>query len=36
MLGEPELGGLTRAVVGAAEGAFFGFGLALGLTRRPR
>jgi DNA-binding winged helix-turn-helix (wHTH) protein len=36
MLGEPELGALTRAVVGAGEGAFFGFGLALGLTRRPR
>jgi DNA-binding winged helix-turn-helix (wHTH) protein len=35
MLGEPELGGLTRAVIGAGEGAFFGFGLALGLTRRP-
>jgi hypothetical protein len=36
MLGEPELGRLTRAVIGAGEGAFFGFGLALGLTRRPR
>jgi DNA-binding winged helix-turn-helix (wHTH) protein len=35
MLGEPELGWLTRAVIGAGEGAFFGFGLALGLTRRP-
>jgi DNA-binding winged helix-turn-helix (wHTH) protein len=35
MLGEPELGQLTRAVIGAGEGAFFGFGLALGLTRRP-
>jgi DNA-binding winged helix-turn-helix (wHTH) protein len=35
MLGEPELGRLTRAVIGAGEGAFFGFGLALGLTRRP-
>jgi DNA-binding winged helix-turn-helix (wHTH) protein len=36
MLGEPEMGRLTRTVVGAGEGAFFGFGLALGLTRRPR
>jgi hypothetical protein len=36
MLGEPELGPLSRAVIGAYEGAFFGFGLALGLTRRPR
>ena len=35
MLGEPELGPLSRAVIGAYEGAFFGFGLALGLTRRP-
>ena len=36
MLGEPELGPLSRAVIAAYEGAFFGFGLALGLTRRPR
>jgi hypothetical protein len=35
LLGEADLGPLTRAVVGAYEGAFFGFGLALGLTRRP-
>jgi DNA-binding winged helix-turn-helix (wHTH) protein len=35
MLGEPELGPLSRAVIGGYEGAFFGFGLALGLTRRP-
>jgi hypothetical protein len=34
MLGEPEMGPLSRAVIGAYEGAFFGFGLALGLTRR--
>jgi len=33
--GEPDFGPLTRAVIGAGEGAFFGFGLALGLTRRP-
>ena len=36
LLGEPELGPLSRAVIGAYEGALFGFGLALGLTRRPR
>jgi len=35
MLGEPEMGPLSRAVIGAYEGALFGFGLALGLTRRP-
>jgi len=36
MLGEPELGPLSRAIIGAYEGALFGFGLALGLTHRPR
>lgn len=36
MLGEPEMGPLSRGVIGAYEGALFGFGLALGLTRRPR
>jgi len=36
MLGEPEMGPLSRAVIGAYEGGLFGFGLALGLTRRPR
>ena len=35
MLGEPELGPLSRSVIAAYEGAFFGFGVALGLTRRP-
>ncbi len=35
MLGEPELGPLSRTIIGAYEGGFFGFGLALGLTRRP-
>jgi DNA-binding winged helix-turn-helix (wHTH) protein len=34
-IGEPDFGPLTRAVIGAGEGALFGFGLALGLTRRP-
>jgi hypothetical protein len=36
LLWETGLGPLTRAVLGAYEGAFFGFGLALGFTRRPR
>ena len=35
LLGEPDFGPVTRAVIGAGEGALFGFGLALGLTRRP-
>lgn len=35
LLGERELGPLTRGVLGAWEGMFFGFGLTLGLTRRP-
>jgi DNA-binding winged helix-turn-helix (wHTH) protein len=35
LLGEPELGVLTRSVLGAFEGLFFGAGLVLGLTRRP-
>lgn len=35
-IGEPEFGALTAAAVGAVEGAAFGCGLVLGLTRRPR
>ncbi|HEY7170619.1 MAG TPA: transcriptional regulator [Vicinamibacterales bacterium] len=35
LVGDPEFGQLTRAVIALGEGAFFGFGLALGLTRRP-
>jgi DNA-binding winged helix-turn-helix (wHTH) protein len=35
-IGEPEFGPLTGGAVGAVEGAAFGCGLALGLTRRPR
>jgi DNA-binding winged helix-turn-helix (wHTH) protein len=35
LLGEPEFGALTAAIVGSGEGLFFGFGLAFGLTRRP-
>jgi hypothetical protein len=36
LIGEPDFGPVTRALLGAFEGGFFGFGLALGLTRRPR
>jgi len=35
-IGEPDFGPLTRAVIGMGEGGLFGFGLAIGLTRRPR
>jgi DNA-binding winged helix-turn-helix (wHTH) protein len=35
LLGERELGDVTRGVLGAWEGMFFGAGLAWGLTRRP-
>jgi DNA-binding winged helix-turn-helix (wHTH) protein len=35
LVGDPEFGQLTRAVIAVGEAAFFGFGLALGLTRRP-
>lgn len=36
LLGERELGPFTRCVIGGWEGLFFGVGLVLGLTRRPR
>ena len=35
LIGEPDFGPATRAVIGIGEGAIFGLGLALGLTRRP-
>ncbi len=35
LLGEPDFGVLSRAVIGTGEGVLFGIGLALGLTRRP-
>ncbi|HWW86644.1 MAG TPA: hypothetical protein VNZ26_23780, partial [Vicinamibacterales bacterium] len=35
LIGEPDFGPLSQAVIGTSEGAFFGLGLALGLTRRP-
>jgi hypothetical protein len=34
-MGEPEFGRVTQALIAAGEGALFGFGLALGMTRRP-
>jgi DNA-binding winged helix-turn-helix (wHTH) protein len=36
LIGEPDFGPLSQAIIGAGEGAIFGFGLALGLMRRPR
>lgn len=36
LLGEPGFGTVTSLLIGTAEGALFGLGLALGLTRRPR
>jgi hypothetical protein len=35
LIGEPDFGPLTRAAIGTGEGAIFGVGLAMGLTRRP-
>lgn len=35
LIGEPDFGRLTAALIAASEGALFGLGLALGLTRRP-
>jgi DNA-binding winged helix-turn-helix (wHTH) protein len=34
-IGEPDFGVITSALIGTGEGAVFGLGLALGLTRRP-
>jgi hypothetical protein len=36
LVGEREMGPLTRTVMAAYEGLLFGFGLILGLTRRLR
>ena len=36
LLGEPDVGPVTRTVLSAYEGILFGCGLVLGLTRRPR
>ncbi len=35
LLGEPDFGPMSQVVIGTGEGALFGIGLALGLTRRP-
>jgi DNA-binding winged helix-turn-helix (wHTH) protein len=35
LIGEPDFGPASQRLIGTAEGAVFGFGLALGLTRRP-
>lgn len=35
LIGEPDFGPITRAVLSAFEGGVFGFALAWGLTRRP-
>jgi DNA-binding winged helix-turn-helix (wHTH) protein len=35
LIGEPDFGPITQGVIGTGEGALFGVGLALGLTRRP-
>ncbi len=34
LIGEPAFGRITQAVIAAGEGALFGFGLVLGMTRR--
>jgi DNA-binding winged helix-turn-helix (wHTH) protein len=34
LVGEPDFGPLTAAVIGTGEGAIFGIGLSIGLTRR--
>jgi hypothetical protein len=34
LVGEPGFGSITAALISAAEGALFGAGLTLGLTRR--
>jgi hypothetical protein len=36
LIGEPDFGPVTSALIGTGEGVLFGTGLALGLTRRPR
>ena len=35
IIGEPDFGPVSRALIGMGEGIFFGAGLALGITRRP-
>ena len=35
LIGEPDFGPVSQRLIGTGEGAVFGFGLVLGLTRRP-
>lgn len=35
LIGDPDFGRVSQAIIGAGEGALFGFGTALGLMRRP-
>ena len=36
LIGEPDFGPVSRAIIGTGEAFIFGFGLSLGLTRRPK
>ncbi len=36
LIGEPDFGPVSRAIIGTGEAVIFGVGLALGLTRRPK
>ena len=36
LLGEPDFGPVSQAIIGFGEAALFGLGLTLGLTRRPK
>jgi hypothetical protein len=36
LIGEPDFGPVSRAIIGTGEAVVFGLGLGLGLTRRPR
>lgn len=36
LIGEPDFGPVSRAIIGTGEAVIFGLGLALGLTRRPK
>ena len=36
LIGEPDFGPVSRAIIAFGEGALFGLGLSYGLMRRPR
>jgi DNA-binding winged helix-turn-helix (wHTH) protein len=36
LIGEPDFGPISRAIIGTGEAIIFGLGLGLGLTRRPK